>query len=195
MKKAEFIEKLREKLNGLPQEDIEKSLDYYSEMIDDRVEDGMSEDDAVSDLGSIDEIASQIIGDTSLPKIIIEKLKSKTKPDRLKIVLYICAIPIILAVLSCIFAMIAAFAGIIISVYIGTVTFGLCGIGGLALGGISIAAGAAIKGIFLIGDGISCIGVCVIGFAFSKAITKLLFKYGRKFIRFIKRSIFRKGEV
>ena len=43
MTKQEFLRELWNRLTELPQEDVEKSLDYYSEMIDDRVEDGLTE--------------------------------------------------------------------------------------------------------------------------------------------------------
>ena len=60
MNKAEFLAALRERLSGLPEEDFNRSVDYYTEMIDDRVEDGMSEEEAVACLGSMDEIITQM---------------------------------------------------------------------------------------------------------------------------------------
>ena len=48
MNKAQFLCELEKLLYGLPQEDIKQSLDYYSEIIDDRIEDGLSEYDAIS---------------------------------------------------------------------------------------------------------------------------------------------------
>ena len=39
MNKEEFLNALRSALAGLPQEDIEERLAFYSESIDDRVED------------------------------------------------------------------------------------------------------------------------------------------------------------
>ena len=46
MTKNEFIEKLRarEVLFGLPEEDIARSISFYGELIDDRMEEGMSEE-------------------------------------------------------------------------------------------------------------------------------------------------------
>ena len=35
MNKIEFLTVLRERLQGLPEEDINKSIDFYCEMIDD----------------------------------------------------------------------------------------------------------------------------------------------------------------
>ena len=47
MDKQMFLKTLAEKLQGLPQSDIKKSLEYYSEIIDDRMEEGASQEEAV----------------------------------------------------------------------------------------------------------------------------------------------------
>ena len=60
MNKHEFFEQLGRGLSGLPQEDIDERLTFHGEMIDDRVEDGLTEEEAVAEIGSPDEIASQI---------------------------------------------------------------------------------------------------------------------------------------
>ena len=61
MNKTEFTEQLRAALKGLSEEDLKKSVDYYEEMIDDRMEDGIPEEEAVNGLGSIDEIKNKIL--------------------------------------------------------------------------------------------------------------------------------------
>ena len=60
MNKKAFLWALMDGLSGLPMEDIERSLDYYSEMIDDRMEDGLSEEEAVAAMGPVKEICAQI---------------------------------------------------------------------------------------------------------------------------------------
>lgn len=60
MKKQEFLLKLQIKLLGLPKKDINERISFYSEMIDDRIEEGLSEEEAVNDIGSIDEVADGI---------------------------------------------------------------------------------------------------------------------------------------
>ena len=45
MGKQEFLEQLRKQFSSLPQADIEEQLSFYSEMIDDRMEEGLSEED------------------------------------------------------------------------------------------------------------------------------------------------------
>ena len=61
MNKQQFLAAVAGRLSNLPQSDINKSLEYYSEMIDDRMEDGMSEEDAVGAMGTIDEVVSEIL--------------------------------------------------------------------------------------------------------------------------------------
>ena len=43
MNKQEFIALLRKGLSGLPQKELEERLTFYSEMIDDRIEEGLTE--------------------------------------------------------------------------------------------------------------------------------------------------------
>ena len=64
MKKAEFLALLRERLADFSNEDAEKSAAFYSEMIDDRMEEGMTEEEAVAALGSLDDIVRSIRQET-----------------------------------------------------------------------------------------------------------------------------------
>ena len=59
MTKNEFISRLRTRLSGLPKDEIEERLAFYSETIDDRIEDGLTQEEAVADLGDVDDIAAQ----------------------------------------------------------------------------------------------------------------------------------------
>ena len=79
MKKQEFLARLRKSLRGLPKNDVEERLTFYGEMIDDGIEDGLSEEDAVSRIGSVDEIARRTIADIPLAKIAKERIKPKRK--------------------------------------------------------------------------------------------------------------------
>ena len=66
MNKEQFLLQLGEKLASLPYSEVRRSLDFYKEIIDDRIEDGMTEEEAVTSLESIDVIAERIILDLSL---------------------------------------------------------------------------------------------------------------------------------
>ncbi|MBQ2388268.1 MAG: DUF1700 domain-containing protein [Clostridia bacterium] len=111
MNKQEFFEQLRKGLSGLPKDDIEERLTFYKEMIEDRIEDGLSEEDAVSAVGEVNEIVSQIAADIPLTKIAKERIKIKRRLSAGEIVLLVLGSPIWLSL------GIAAFA-IILSLYI-----------------------------------------------------------------------------
>lgn len=60
MNKYEFLAAVREGLSGIEKNDIDSSLDYYREIIDDKIESGLSEEDAIASLGDIEGIISEI---------------------------------------------------------------------------------------------------------------------------------------
>ena len=61
MTAAEFTEALRNGLPGLPREDLEERLAFYAEMIEDRMEEGLTEEEAVAGLGPVEEVIGQIV--------------------------------------------------------------------------------------------------------------------------------------
>lgn len=77
MNREQFLTALREHLAGLPQEDIDRSVDFYREMIDDRMEDGLAECDAVAAIGSAAEIAAQIRAEAAQSMPLLEKIRQK----------------------------------------------------------------------------------------------------------------------
>ena len=60
MNKEEFLLTMQNALSGMPRADLEKTLQYYREMIEDRVEEGMTEAEAVADVGDPIELAEAI---------------------------------------------------------------------------------------------------------------------------------------
>ena len=68
MTKLQFLLALHDKLASLPQKEVEERLNFYSEIIEDRIEVGMPEEEAVAAVGSIYEIATQITADIPLVK-------------------------------------------------------------------------------------------------------------------------------
>lgn len=61
MRKREFINRLKRATNDFSYSEQKDILDYYSELIEDRIENGQREDDAVASLGSIDIIIDDIL--------------------------------------------------------------------------------------------------------------------------------------
>ena len=75
MTKEAFLLDLRRKLNYLPEDEAERSLAFYAESIDDRMEDGMSEEEAVAALGRTDDIVREIEGSLPLGAIVKARLR------------------------------------------------------------------------------------------------------------------------
>lgn len=61
MTKELFLFKLTQQLNNLPKEERDRTREYYSEMIADRMEEGMDEADAVAALGDPESIAREVV--------------------------------------------------------------------------------------------------------------------------------------
>lgn len=61
MNKEQFLRNLRRMLRRLPADELERILSYYREMIDDKVESGQTEEEAVGGLGDIRALAQKVL--------------------------------------------------------------------------------------------------------------------------------------
>lgn len=190
MNKSEFLAALREKLNGVPEDDINKSLDFYAEMIDDRVEDGMSEEEAVEALGSMEEIIAQILSEVSLPKLVKEKVKPKQALKAWEVVLLVLGapiwVPIVLALCSVVLSAYLAVWMMIISLYVLDLSVALSGLAliGLAFGAL-IQSNFAVFGM-MFGCGLILMGLSVLLFFGFNLVTKGILWLSKKILIGIK---------
>ncbi len=183
MTKQKFLSLLRKGLNGLPQGEIEERLTFYIEMIDDRMEEGLSEEDAVMAVGSVEEIMSQLTADIATPKT---ERKQKRRLNAWEIVLMVLGSPIWLSLL------IAAFT-IALSLYISLwaiilslwAVFGsaiACAFGGLIAGIVFILGSNVPSGIAMVGAGAVCAGLSILLFFSCKAATNYTILFAKKCI-------------
>lgn len=177
MKKSEFLYRLDELLDALPNGDTKRSLDYYAEMIDERVENGMSEEEAVAELGTPESIAKQILGDISPKETTAKAPKRTRKLSTFAIVLLVLGSPVWIALL------VAAFS-VILSLYVSlwaviiSLWAAFASLVGGSFGSIVCAVGHLFKGdilggIAIIGAGIACAGLSILIFYACKAATKV----------------------
>ena len=66
MTKADFLQLLERALSQLSDEERRANLEYYSELLDDMMEEGMSETEATAKLGSPNQIARHILQEMPL---------------------------------------------------------------------------------------------------------------------------------
>lgn len=190
MNKIEFLTVLRERLQGLPEEDINKSIDFYCEMIDDRVEDGMSEEEAVEALGNIEEIISQILSEVSLPKLVKEKVKPKRALKAWEIVLLVLGaplwIPLLAAVILTVLAIYLSVWTVIISLYAVDLSIA---VSGLACIGVAVALlfdGQFVPAGVVFGTGLVCMGLAILLLFAFNLVTKGILWVSKKVLLGIK---------
>lgn len=201
MSKQEFLEQLRRGLaglSGLSQDDIEERLTFYSEMIDDRMEEGLSEQDAVSGIGSVDTIISQIVADIPLTKLVKEKITPKKRLKAWEIVLLVLGSPIWLSLLIAAFAVILSFYivlwSVIISLWAAFGSVAACAVSNIAVG-IGFALTGSLAGIAMAGAGIVCAGLSIFLFYGCKATTKGILLLTKKIAFGIKNCFINKEEA
>lgn len=176
MKKKEFLLRLKIALMDLPENEILKSVNFYSECIDDRVEEGMTEYQAVSELGDFVDIVANIILEynENNPNHNVSKKqkeekvinhtnttseqpkKKDTKISKGKMALIICAFPFL-------FIFVITFLSIILSLYVAVfivyVTTIATSVFGLGFGFVSIFLYGLDTGLMYFGISVILLGV------------------------------------
>lgn len=102
MRKSEFLRSLKSALRGIKRSEREKYLAYYSELIDDKIEEGMSEEQAVASLGSIDSIVMDLTRDAE------ERGMLKNRLNPLTITLIIIGSPLWISLVAVVFSLLIA---------------------------------------------------------------------------------------
>lgn len=175
MSKQEFLARLRKGLSVLPREDIEQRLIFYSEMIEDRMEEGLSEEETVFAAGNVDEIIAQVVAETSFGKPASKTVEPKRRLGAGTIVLLAIGSPLWLSLA-------VAAAAVVLSLYISlwAVTISLwsvfaslaaCSVGGAAACVVFFAGGNGASGAFVLAAGMVCAGLAVFMFYGCKAAT------------------------
>lgn len=197
MKRNEFLDELKAKLKGLPEADIEKAIAFYSEAIDDRIDDGLTEDQAVNAIGTPDDIAQEILLDTPLPKLV----KAKATPSRTlktwEIILIIISAPIwltllivaasiVLSIIVTLFSLALSLLAIIVSLIVGSIAVIIASL-------IGIIAGEGFPALMQIGAAFLLLGISALLIIPVKAGVLWLIELIGKFIQWIKKLFIKKA--
>ena len=196
MLKEEFLGKLRSELSGFPKQELEERLGFYSEMIDDRMEEGCTEEEAVSEIGSAEDISAQIISDIPLSKIAKERIKPKKDIPTPVTVLLILGSPIwfslAIAAFCIIFSLYIVLWSVTVSVWSVFASFAACAVGGVVAGAVLTFSGKVLTGIAIISAGLVFAGLSVFLFMGCKAATKGIIYLTKKIAIGIKRCFIKK---
>lgn len=186
MTRDEFLSRLGELLACLPADQVEETKQFYAEAIADRMEDGMSEEEAVAAMGTPGEVAEATLDD--LPAVPRAIAKTRRRSTALLWVLAIAGSPMWLLLLI-------AFAAVALTIYVCLWVLALCvWIVAVALGGAGVvelvlaASGVAIGHVpyvfASVGAGLGLIGAALLvgagAWAASKQIARLSALWARR---------------
>ena len=184
MTKHEFAEALKAKLSALPKDELEERISFYCEMIDDRTEEGLSEEDAVSMIGSADEIAEQIISDIPLSKIVMEKVSSKRRFKAWEIVLLALGspvwLPLAVAAIAVILSLYVSLWSVIVSLWAVFASLVGSAFGAIIAGTVFAFTDFALVGLSMIGASLILAGVAILSFFGCKAAVKGIIAFTKK---------------
>ena len=188
MNKNEFISYLRQRLSNYPAGEVDKAISFYTESLEDRIEDGMTEEEAVASLGNVDDIVKQIQSEMPINTIVKNKIdtqKKKMSGSTIALIVIIAILgfpiwfPILITAVSLIFAAVVTVFSLGIAAL--AVVFGLC-IAGVATLGYCLYHSAFLSTGALIG----LIGLILMGVGLLIPVTRFTIWLFKKIFELIK---------
>ena len=177
MSRDAFIGELRHRMAGLPQEAVDRTVEYYSELIADSMEDGVAEEEAVSRLGSLDEIVANVVKETPLTQIVQTRVQESRKKGGSGWVIALLILgapvwlPLLIAALAVLFALFIALWAVVIALWAAVTGVILAGVAAVAAGIFELVRLHVPQGLVLLGGGLVCLGLCALLFLLMKLIT------------------------
>ena len=183
----------------MPKDEIEERLAFYGEMIDDRTEDGRTEEEAVAEIGGADEIAAQIIADIPLTRLVKERIKPKRRLKTWEIVLIVLGSPIWLslaiAAAAVFFSMYIVLCSLIVALWSVFVSLIAGAIAAVPACIVTFAHGNAASGFAVLSGGLILAGLCIFTGYGCKAATANIFVLTKKFALSAKKCFIKKEEI
>lgn len=190
MNKDQFLYELEMRLSGLPQSDLDERLSFYREMIDDRVEDGLSEEEAVAGIGPVDAIVEQVMAEIPLSKLVKEKVRQRHGIRAWEVVLLVLGspiwLPLLLAVLVIALSLYLALWAIVIGFWAADLGLAVGAIGGLCIAVYYMIQGNLPGAISILGASLVCAGMTILLFFACLGLTKGMLKLSKKMLLGIK---------
>lgn len=199
MLKQEFLAQLRNGLAGLPRTDREECLTFYSEMIDDRIEEGIPEEEAVKAAGTVEEIVALTVADIPLLKIAKDRIKPKRQMETWEILLLVLGSPLwlslALATAAVVLSLYVSVWAVMISLWAVFVSLVGCLIAFLSAGIFLLCRGGILPGAALIGAAMVSAGLSIFGFFGCRAATKGIVALTKKVVIGIKNCLIRREDL
>lgn len=179
MTKTDFLQLLERALAQLPEEERQANLEYYSELLDDMLEEGMTEAEATAKLGSPSQIAQSILQEVPLGKLVSTRMKPKSGWTPLAIVLAVVGSPVWVPLLL-------AGVAVVLALFVSIWALGFAAIAVVIALAVAVVAAPIIAiraamltlpvGLMLLGAGLVLLGLCVLGGLMAVELCRLLWQ-------------------
>ena len=200
MKKQEFLNELAAALHNLPREERYRTLSYYDELIDDRMEDGQNEEEAVSGLGDPESVAREILGEEEGETPV----STGTGRRVWVIVLLVLGFPLwgsllltglclLLTLYILLFVPVIVLVGLALG-FLAAALLGMVGTPFLVLD-VGILSGGLPAGLFQLGMAVALLGLSVLSAVGLYYTTKGIVRVSKWIWRWLWRSLTKKGRV
>ena len=186
--KMQFLRAVQEKTVHMPPSEVNRLLEYYNEMIDEAVEEGLSEEEAVDRLGTWEEICAQIEEFRTSEPVLTEPIKEdfteepqnpipdKKPKKRISlpvwaVVLLILTSPIwgaiVLSLGIAVFAVVASLVviggALVVSLFAVVIALAAVGVVGIPAGVVLLATSGIAPFLLTLGGGLVCVGLAILG--------------------------------
>lgn len=180
MRRDDFLDQLSTYLQSLPFSERQSTIDFYAEQIDDRIDDGMSEEEAVASLEHPKDIANNLLSlrdEQSLEFYVPQHEPQKTSNSNIALIVIVLIltcwiwIPLLLGILFVIAGIYATLFALVVS---GLVLGVSCVLGGLAAlaSAATLIPSSLLAAISHLGLALGLIGLSILSFLAAYYISK-----------------------
>lgn len=168
MNKETFLTRLTKALAKMDPTERDRTVQYYREILEDRIEEGLPEEDAVAGMEPVEEIATRLLTE-NVPS-------SNKKQPRRRTWLLIAASPMLLVAGIIILSLFIAAWSVILSLFAVTAALAVCLIAGIGCLFLLLTTGYPLTALFLLGAGLFCgaigIALFILVLYLSKQLTQ-----------------------
>ncbi len=173
MKKKEFLDALSRGLSPLPKRERDERVNFYREMIDDRIEEGIPEEEAVAGVGTVDGIVSQILSER--PAVVKEQRRSGAGGKVGLILLLVLGFPVWFPILLSVFVtVVSVIFSLFVTLWAVELSFAAGAIGGVGTFFVLLFSGQVAPAFFTLGAALVSGGLAILLFFGAVAATKAL---------------------
>ena len=181
MTKDEYLSELRAGLAAFSKDEVDRAVSFYEEMVDDRVEAGVSEEEAVGSLEPPAEAAARIISEMPAVPRAAARLRSPETPRSWSVAFIVAVvigspvwIPLALGVIMVVVGCFIGLFGLLVAVWAIAASMLLGAPIGLLYLVAGVKAGSVAGALMGLGCGVAVAGVGVFGIHLAVAASKLL---------------------